>query len=150
GFGELITLENERPLQDLTIVMTPTAAISGRIYDGFGKPVIGAKVRAIKSVYQQGSGTLTEIQSTVTDDLNEYRLFWLSPGRYFVSATEPDPTTDINTIFNESRSDFSYKSSNLLSTNLLLNYPNPVAPIPQPRAVPQASEVYVPVYFPTT
>src|SRR5262245_54266049 len=150
GPGELITLENGRPFQDLTIVMTPTAAISGRIYDGFGEPVIGAKVRAIKSVYQQGSGTLTEIQSTVTDDLGEYRLFWLPPGRYFVSATGPDPATDINTVFNESRGDFSYGSSNLLSTNLSLNYPDPVAPIPQPRVVPQASEVYVPVYFPTT
>jgi hypothetical protein len=150
GPGELITLENGRPFQDLTIVMTPTAAISGRIYDGFGEPVIGAKVRAIKSVYQQGTGTLTEIQSTVTDDLGEYRLFWLPPGRYFVSATGPDPATDINTVFNESRGDFSYRSSNLLSTNLLLNYPDPVAPIPQPHVAPQASEVYVPVYFPTT
>ncbi len=54
GPGELITLENGRPVQDLTIVMTPTAAISGRIYDGFGEPVNGAKVRAMQSFYLQG------------------------------------------------------------------------------------------------
>jgi hypothetical protein len=150
GPDELITLENGGPVQDLTIVMTPTAAISGRIYDGFGEPVIGAKVRAMKSFYQQGIGILTEVQSTVTDDLGECRLFWLPPGRYFVSATGPDPASDINIVINDSRSDLSYPSSNLLLTSLSLNYSDPVAPIPQPHVAPQESEVYVPVYFPTT
>jgi hypothetical protein len=150
GPGELITLENGRPVQDLTIVMTPTAAISGRIYDGFGEPVNGAKVRAMQSFYLQGRRILTEIQSTVTDDLGEYRLFWLPPGRYFVSATGPDPATDIDVVVNDARGDIFYNSSNLLLTNLSTKYPDPLAPIPQPRVAPQESEVYVPVYFPTT
>jgi Carboxypeptidase regulatory-like domain len=150
GPGELITLENGRPVQDLTIVMTPTAAISGRIYDGFGEPVNGAKVRAMQSFYLQGRRILTEIQSTVTDDLGEYRLFWLPPGRYFVSATGPDPATDMDIVVNDARGDIFYSSSNLLRTSLSTKYPDPLALIPQPRVAPQESEVYAPVYFPTT
>jgi hypothetical protein len=29
------------------------------------------------------------VQATVTNDLGEYRLFWLAPGRYYVAAGNP-------------------------------------------------------------
>src|SRR5262249_49777212 len=74
----------------------------------------------------------------------------LPPGRYFVGATGPDPSTDVDLVVNDARGDIFHTSANLLLTNLSSNYPDPLVPIPQPRVAPQESEVYVPVYFPTT
>src|SRR5262249_55408872 len=69
---------------------TPSGAISGHIYDRDGEPIGAAKVQALKSVYQDGRRTLQVVQSTVTNDLGEYRLFGLAPSFYFVSATPSD------------------------------------------------------------
>jgi len=36
------------------------------------------------------------VQSVTTNDLGEYRLFWLAPGSYVVSATPPAPTLPLS------------------------------------------------------
>src|SRR5207249_826823 len=86
-----LTLENDPRPRNVIVALNPSGAISGRIFDEFGEPVIGAEVRAMKSFYQRGGRILVPMQSAVTDDRGEYRLFWLPPGRYFVSAVGPMP-----------------------------------------------------------
>jgi hypothetical protein len=76
---------------ELRLPMTPGGAIFGRVYDDKGQPVGGAEVRALKASYQDGRRTLTEVQSVDTNDLGEYRLFWLQPGRYYISALGQEP-----------------------------------------------------------
>ena len=66
--------------------MTPTGAIAGRVYDRYGDPVGNATVQALKYTYQDGRRVLTVVQSGRTNDLGEYRLFWMQPGQYVVSA----------------------------------------------------------------
>jgi hypothetical protein len=48
-----------------------------------------AQVLALRSVYRAGRRTLTIVQSVETNDRGEYRLFWLAPARYYISA-RPD------------------------------------------------------------
>src|SRR6185436_9980695 len=67
--------------------LTPTVVISGRILDRNGQPLGNATVEAKKMSYAQGKQQLTNVQSTITNDLGEYRLFYLTPGKYYVSAT---------------------------------------------------------------
>jgi len=43
----------------------------------------------MKAVYPQGQRELTAVQSVMTNDLGEYRFFWLPPGRYYISAIPP-------------------------------------------------------------
>ncbi|HYR41601.1 MAG TPA: carboxypeptidase-like regulatory domain-containing protein, partial [Terriglobia bacterium] len=139
-----LTLENDPPPRNVIVALNPTGAISGGIFDEFGEPVIGAEVRAMKSLYQHGGRVLVPMQSTVTDDRGEYRLFWLSPGRYFVSAIGPQMSVGITTVLNDARSDF-FSAYGLSLPGFY--YPNPIAPIPQPRTAAQEAELYVPVYF---
>ena len=76
--------------QDVQVVLTPTGAISGRIYGSSGEPLGNVDVAALRASYQDGKRMLTPVESVRTDDRGEYRLFWLAPGRYYVSATHPD------------------------------------------------------------
>ena len=63
-----------------------TAAIAGRVYDRYGDPVGNANVQALKYVWQDGKRLLTAVQTVRTNDLGEYRLFWMQPGQYVVSG----------------------------------------------------------------
>src|SRR5262245_33948323 len=73
------------------LAMSPTGAVSGRVYGINGEPLGKAQVMAMRQVYKDGRRTLTIVQMVATDDRGEYRLFWLAPGRYYVSA-RPDIT----------------------------------------------------------
>ncbi len=139
-----LTLENDPRPRNVIVALNPTGAISGRIFDEFGEPVIGAEVRAMKSFYQRGGRILVPMQSAVTDDRGEYRLFWLPPGRYFVSAVGPMPDGFTTGILNDARGDFSSYQPSLPA----FYYFNPIAFVPKTRTAAQETELYIPVYFP--
>src|SRR3989449_667707 len=124
-----LTLEDDPRPRNVIVALNPTGAISGRIFDEFGEPVIGAEVRAMKSFYQRGGRILVPMQSAVTDDRGEYRLFWLPPGRYFVSAVGPQPDGSTTGILNDARGDFSDYQPTVPS----FHYLNPIALDPKTR-----------------
>jgi hypothetical protein len=64
--------------------MIAGSTISGRISSLDGQPVVGATVEALRASYIGGRLAFTPIKSVKTDDLGEYRLFWLPPGAYYV------------------------------------------------------------------
>jgi len=66
--------------------MLQTGMISGVVRDSLGAPLGNAEVQAFKATYQTGRRVLTKVQSVQSDDRGEYRLFWLTPGKYFVAA----------------------------------------------------------------
>jgi hypothetical protein len=62
--------------------------ITGRIYDGAGEPVLGARVQALRRRVVDGRPGLQAAGSTdTTDDTGAYRLYGLPPGEYYVTAT---------------------------------------------------------------
>ena len=77
-------------LADVTLQLMPAGTISGRVFDRDGEPLANVNVEALKYSYQEGQRVLNVVQTGRTNDLGEYRLFWLQPGQYFVSATPPD------------------------------------------------------------
>jgi len=79
-----LTIAAGQPSKQFQLPMTPASAISGRIGDYKGEAVGNAEVQALKASYQDGQRSLTVAQSVQTNDLGEYRLFWLPPGRYFI------------------------------------------------------------------
>ena len=85
--GTVLVLTPGQQVEDLVISLVPTGTIAGRVFDEDGEPVVRANVRALRYVYQDGEKILTQVEQTQTNDLGEYRLFWLNPGEYFVSAT---------------------------------------------------------------
>lgn len=69
---------------NVTLTMAPTASISGRVFGANGEPLPNVEVQALRISYAYGQRTLTMTTSSQTNDLGEYRLFWLTPGRYYV------------------------------------------------------------------
>ena len=85
--GLPMTLVAGQKMMDVLLPMMPAGTIAGRVFDRDGEPLANVNVQALKYSYQEGQRVLNTVQQTRTNDLGEYRLFWLPPGQYFVSAT---------------------------------------------------------------
>src|SRR6185436_2190424 len=58
------------------------------IRDNTGQPVAGLQVQLLKSTYNaNGQRSFQSAGSSRSDDRGEYRLFWITPGRYLVMAS---------------------------------------------------------------
>jgi hypothetical protein len=90
GTGVPFTMTSGQRMTGVSLVMTPTASIMGRVMDGSGEPSGYAHVQALKAVYRNGQRTLTVMQLVQADDRGVYRLFWLPPGEYYVCAKPLD------------------------------------------------------------
>jgi protocatechuate 3,4-dioxygenase beta subunit len=85
--GTLLTLEPGQKSSDLALRLTPHGVITGTIVDDEGEPVSGADIQVLRQQYMQGRKQLVRSGGAVTNDLGEYRIFGLAPGRYFLGAT---------------------------------------------------------------
>src|ERR1017187_7151186 len=61
--------------------------ITGVVTNDDGEPVVYANVQVMIKTYRRGQPTLTARSTASTDDRGRYRVFDLSPGRYYVQAT---------------------------------------------------------------
>jgi large repetitive protein len=77
-----ITVDPRQANAVIQLPMTQAGTISGRVSDPNGQPLGNVEVLAMKASYPDGRRILIPVQSVFTNDLGEYRLFWLAPGRY--------------------------------------------------------------------
>ena len=87
--GAVMSLRPAQQMKDLLFSLVPSAVIAGRILDQDGEPLASVVVSALREAYSQGVRSLSTYNTVETNDLGEYRLFGLEPGRYFVSAVYP-------------------------------------------------------------
>ncbi len=85
--GLPITLAAGQRMADVVVQIMPAGTIAGRVFDSDGETLATVNVQALQSSYRDGGRVLNVVQAARTNDLGEYRLFWLQPGQYFVSAT---------------------------------------------------------------
>ena len=85
--GTVLVLADAQEVRDVVVSMVPTGTIAGRIYDQDGEPIEGVNVQAMRYDYNDGERVLNSASQARTNDLGEYRLYWLTPGEYRVSAT---------------------------------------------------------------
>jgi hypothetical protein len=87
-FERRATIRLEEGQRAAADVRLPRAgAISGRIYDTTGEPVMGARVQALRRRMVQGQQGLQAVGvADTTDDTGAYRLYGLPPGEYYVTA----------------------------------------------------------------
>jgi len=85
GSGATLKLEKAQKLPQLDIKLIPHAVITGRIVDEDGDPVPYADVQLLRFRYSQGSRQLTPFAGASTNDLGEYRMVGVAPGKYYLS-----------------------------------------------------------------
>jgi hypothetical protein len=84
--GAILTLRPGQEIDDLIFRLVPAGVIAGHILDEDGEPLPSVEVSALREVYTEGKRNLSTTAVVETNDLGEYRLFGLPPGRYFVNA----------------------------------------------------------------
>lgn len=92
--GTPIELAEGQRADRVNFSMTRGGVITGRIVDEFGEPMAGAQVTVQRYAYMGGRRRLVggggEGGYDQTNDLGDYRLYGLTPGDYYVSATVRD------------------------------------------------------------
>jgi len=85
--GKTLTLEKGKHLTGVVFRMTPQGVVTGRVTDEDGEPVLSASVTAVRQGYVNGQKQLVPAGRAMTNDLGEYRIHSLPPGRYYLSAS---------------------------------------------------------------
>jgi len=93
--GTTLNITAGQIMKDVTFKLTPAGTVTGRIVDELGDPLPGLTVQILRSTYDQnGKRTLQPTSTAKSNDLGEYRVYFVPPGRYFVSALAAAPSFD--------------------------------------------------------
>ena len=106
AYGQRTPTEPSKPLEladgqalsGIDIVVPRGSAITGRIVDEFGEPVVQAQVQALRYQYQPSGERVLQPAGGIagqTDDLGQFRIYGLQPGEYVVSATSRNQFTNM-------------------------------------------------------
>ena len=89
--GTTLTLGPGQSVPDITLRLSPQGVIAGRVLDEDGDPVRGVYVRAMRFAYTTGRRQLVPTASGNTNDLGEYRIADVSPGKYYLNVVYNQP-----------------------------------------------------------
>ena len=88
GPGAPFDIANGQIVTRVDAVLQRTGVVTGRILDEFGDPMTGVFVMPMRYMFVNGERRMQPSGAGgMTNDVGEYRIHGLSPGRYFVSAT---------------------------------------------------------------
>ena len=86
---ELVSLKAGDAKRDIVLRLTPLGVIAGLVRDENGEPVQNLPVSLMTWQYNASGRQLTPRGSTTTNDLGEYRLFGVAPGKYYLRVSAP-------------------------------------------------------------
>jgi protocatechuate 3,4-dioxygenase beta subunit len=100
--GSVLDLSRPLELHDIRIQMTAGSVISGRVYDQNGQPLETVQIQLVQPRYQSDGRIIPlMVSGATTNDLGEYRLYWIAPGTYYVVATVISRNPQTDTALNE-------------------------------------------------
>ena len=85
--GTPLDLGRAQKMTGVDFKLTPHGVVSGKITDEDGDPMEGVQIQIMRLVYNQGKKQLQQNGGEQTNDLGEYRLSGIVPGKYYLSAT---------------------------------------------------------------
>jgi hypothetical protein len=89
GAGRPLLLDSSQQLSGVHLQMVQTGVVSGRIRNRQQNPMGAVVVQALKISYENGQRVAVVARSEMSNDLGEYRLFGLTPGRYLINVLGP-------------------------------------------------------------
>src|ERR1051326_6361320 len=86
--GTVVTVQASQNLKDISFRLTPAGSVSGRVIDPGSEPVAGLVVQLMRPAYTaNGKQVLSNVITAPTNDRGEYRLYWITPGTYYLSVS---------------------------------------------------------------
>jgi hypothetical protein len=85
--GSPLVLSAGQHTRDLVFRLLPQGVIAGKVIDEDGEPVEYVQIRVMRYDFAGGRRQMVSPGYASTDDLGEYRVFGLAPGKYYLSAT---------------------------------------------------------------
>ena len=85
--GTTLSLDPGKQMQDLNFRLTPHGVITGRVLDEDGEPMAMVQLEVSRYRYNQGHKQLLRAGGGSSNDLGEYRIFGVPPGKYYLNAT---------------------------------------------------------------
>lgn len=86
--GKILTLAAAQQLNEINLGLTRQAVISGKVLDEDGEPASDVGVQVLSAQWMRGKLRYLPTGGTSTNDLGEYRISHLGPGKYYVFAEE--------------------------------------------------------------
>ncbi len=86
GEARRIEVATGQTASGIQLKLIPHSVVAGRVFDEDGDPVEGAQVQVSRYTYARGQRQMSVAGQSATNDLGEYRISGLPPGRYFASA----------------------------------------------------------------
>jgi hypothetical protein len=83
----LVTVAEEQHVKNVTVKLIPLGLVSGHVLDEDGEPIAGANVAAQRYVYNSGRKQLNPAGYANSNDLGEFQMLDLQPGRYYFQVT---------------------------------------------------------------
>ncbi len=84
--GSTLTLRPGQKMEDLVFKLSRSGVIAGRVLDEDGEPMLGVRVHALREIFADGKIRFQGVDEHESNDLGEFRLYGLDPGRYVVTA----------------------------------------------------------------
>jgi len=82
-----VTLAAGAAIKDVAFRLIPGGTVSGRITGSDGEALVNIEAAVFRAAYDgDGRKTLQQVSAAQSNDRGEYRLFWLAPGRYYLSV----------------------------------------------------------------
>ncbi len=90
GSGVILHLVAGIQLAALELKLFRHSSVSGKVLDENGQPLLGVLVQAVRQQWFRGHKAYFTPSQASTNDMGEYRMSGLEPGRYYLYASGPD------------------------------------------------------------
>jgi Carboxypeptidase regulatory-like domain len=85
--GTVLALRPGQQMTNIILGLNPQAVITGKVVDEDGDPVSDAQVQVLRRTWQRGKRRVLPQGGTNANDVGEFRIADLSPGRYYICAS---------------------------------------------------------------
>ncbi len=85
--GAIVSLGRAQKLKDADFRLIAQGVITGRVLDEDGDPMQNVLVSCMRQGFARGRKQWLPMNGQMTNDLGEYRIYSLPPGRYYISTT---------------------------------------------------------------
>lgn len=89
--GAALVTVAAKETKDANLSMISGGLIGGRVFGTDGQLLSNAIVNTLRVSYQLGHAVLEGAVGKIADDRGEFRVFWLPPGDYYLTAEPPRP-----------------------------------------------------------